>query len=93
MKVGCLLTSIFFFPLVFLCSPTGDHSQEDLTKFGNRPDMKVENFKNPVVFWLPAKTCCKILAIYMCVCVCVHVRACDKLEPFFHKNPLHVSKP
>ncbi len=55
--------------------------------------MKVENFKNPVVFWLPAKTCCKILAIYMCVCVCVHVRACDKLEPFFHKNPLHVSKP
>ncbi len=44
----------FFFPLVFLCSPTGDHSQEDLAKFGNRPDMKVENFKNPVVFWLPA---------------------------------------
>jgi hypothetical protein len=42
----------FFFPLVFLCSPTGDHSQEDLAKFGNRPDMKVENFKNPVVFWL-----------------------------------------
>jgi hypothetical protein len=54
---------------VFLCSPTGDHSQKDLAKFGNRPDMKVEIFKNPFVFWLLAKTCCKILAIYMYVCV------------------------
>jgi hypothetical protein len=77
----------------FLCSPIGDHSQEDLAKFGNRSDMKVENFKNPFVFWLSAKTCCKILAIYMCVCVCVCADACGKLEPFFHKNPLHVSKP
>jgi hypothetical protein len=49
------------------------HSQEDLAKFGNRSDMKVENFQNPFVFWLPAKTCCKILAIYICVCVCARV--------------------
>jgi len=28
------------------------HPQEDLAKFGYRPTMKVENFKNPFIFWL-----------------------------------------
>jgi hypothetical protein len=72
MKLACLQAFFFFPPSFFLCSPTGDHSQEDLAKFGNRPEMKVENFKNPFVFWLLAKTCCKILAIYMCVCARAH---------------------
>jgi hypothetical protein len=29
------------------------HPQEDLAKFGYRPEMKVENFNNPSIFWLP----------------------------------------
>jgi hypothetical protein len=28
------------------------HPQEDLAKFNYRPTMKVENFKNPFIFWL-----------------------------------------
>jgi len=34
---------LFFFPIL-LCDKTGDHPQEDLAKFGYRPDMKVEIF-------------------------------------------------
>jgi len=29
------------------------HPQEDLAKFGYRPEMKVENSINPSIFWLP----------------------------------------
>ncbi len=32
------------------CSQTGDHPQEDLAKFGYKPYLKVENFKNPFIF-------------------------------------------
>jgi hypothetical protein len=34
-----------FFPILW-CSQTGYHPQEDLAKFGHRPNMKVELFKN-----------------------------------------------
>ncbi len=32
----------------------GNHSQDDLAKFGSRLDGKVEKFKNILIFWLPA---------------------------------------
>jgi hypothetical protein len=39
-----------FFPIV-LCSQTGALSvQEDLAKFGHKPGMKIEKFKNPFIF-------------------------------------------
>jgi hypothetical protein len=38
------LAIILFFFLILLCDKTGDHTQEDLAKFGYRPDMKVEFF-------------------------------------------------
>jgi hypothetical protein len=37
----------FFFPQFLGCGQTGDHSQEDLDKFGYRPGMKLKTFKNP----------------------------------------------
>jgi hypothetical protein len=46
-----------------LCGKTDNHPQEDLAKFGHRPDMKVENFKNLFTFWLLAETHCKNVAI------------------------------
>ncbi len=48
--------------------------------------MKVENLKNPFIFWLPPGVCCRNLAIvfefyFFC-----------KLGSFFHKNILYVPK-
>jgi hypothetical protein len=45
------------------CSQIGDHPQEDLAIFGQTPDMKAKTFTKPFIFWLPAGTCCKNLAI------------------------------
>jgi hypothetical protein len=39
------------------------NQQRDLAKFGHRPDMKVENFKNFFTFWLLAETHCKNFAL------------------------------
>ncbi len=47
---------ILFFSSILRCSQTGNHPQEDLAKFGYRPDMKVEKIKNPFTFWLSAGT-------------------------------------
>jgi len=44
-----------FFPSVLWRSCTGNHPQEELTKFGYRSKSKVENFKNPTIFWRPAR--------------------------------------
>jgi hypothetical protein len=30
--------------------------QEDLAKFGYRPGMKIEKFRYPFIYWLPAGT-------------------------------------
>ncbi len=52
----------FFFSQFLGCGQTGDHSQEDLDKFGYRRGMKVKTFKNPPYFWLhcldPIKISC-----------------------------------
>jgi len=37
-------------PQFFWWSQIGDHPQEGLAKFGYRPYMKAENFKNPFTF-------------------------------------------
>jgi hypothetical protein len=43
---------------------TGDHPQEDLAKFGYRPDMKVEFFLESFLYiWLPAELVVKIWRI------------------------------
>jgi hypothetical protein len=52
-----------FFPQILQCSQIGDHPQEDLATFVWTPDMKVKTCTKPFIFWLPARTCCKNLAI------------------------------
>jgi hypothetical protein len=43
-------------------SQTGDHSQENLAKFGYRSGMKIKNiFTSFLFFWLLAGTCCRNL--------------------------------
>jgi len=37
--------------------------QEDLAKFGYRPGMKIKKFRYPFMYWLPAGTYCRDLAI------------------------------
>jgi hypothetical protein len=37
--------------------------QQDLAKFGYRLDMKVKEFRNIFIFWLPTGTCCRNLVI------------------------------
>jgi len=46
-------------------STAGYHPQEDLSEFGCRPDVKVENLKNAFIFWLPAGTCCRDLEFFI----------------------------
>jgi hypothetical protein len=48
-----------FFPILW-CSQTGYHAQEDLAKFGHRPNMKVWKFKNPLYFGYLFKLVVKI---------------------------------
>jgi hypothetical protein len=43
-----------FFSILW-CSETGDHSQEDLAKFGYGTGTKIKKFKNPSQFWLQAR--------------------------------------
>jgi hypothetical protein len=41
------------------------HPQEDLTKFGYRPDVKLGIFLRILfLLWLVAETCCRNLAIF-----------------------------
>jgi hypothetical protein len=54
-QCGSSLVIRAFFPSVLWCSCTGNHPQEELTKFGYRSKSKVENFKNPTIFWWPAR--------------------------------------
>ncbi len=36
----------------------GNHSEKDIAKFGDRPDIYlVQKFKSPFQFWLPTGTC------------------------------------
>jgi hypothetical protein len=57
------IRAFFFFNFV-ICSQTGDHSQEDLTKYAYRPDMNVGKFKESFYsFSYLLKTCCRNLAI------------------------------
>jgi len=50
----CLFFSIWY-------SQIGEHQEENLAKFGYKPDMRVEKIKNFLMFFLPARTCCKNL--------------------------------
>ncbi len=50
-QCGSSLVIRAFFPSVLWCSCTGNHPQEELTKFGYKSKSKVENFKNPTIFW------------------------------------------
>jgi len=81
------------------------HSQEDLAKFGNRSDMKVENFQNPLCFGYLPKPVVKFWQYtYVCVCVCARVwqiRAIFSQKSFasvktivlsfFKKNPTKIT--
>jgi hypothetical protein len=57
----------------------GHHAREELAKFGYSSGTKVDNFKNPAIFWQPARTHCLNIAIsenfpsWPCVRVCVLV--------------------
>jgi len=42
-------------------SQIGEHQEENLAKFGYKPDIRVEKIKNFLMFFLPARTCCKNL--------------------------------
>ncbi len=68
----------FFFPSILLCSQTRYDPQEGLVKFDYGPNMKVEKFKNPFIFWLFSGTCCRNLAVFFL--------------NFWKKNPLYLSK-
>ncbi len=52
---------IIKFPIMWY-GQTGDHQQEDLTKYDNRPNMKILKNYNHFVFWLLAR-CCRFLAV------------------------------
>jgi hypothetical protein len=52
-----IISKVFFwspFPILW-CIEIGKYHKEDLAKFSYRPNMNVENFKNPFIFWLPAR--------------------------------------
>jgi len=77
--------------LPFFNYQTGDHPQEELAKFGYRPDVKEEFLNNPFIFWLPAGTCCTDLAGDFSS----FLQNLAKLGPFFtpkKKIPLYVLK-
>jgi hypothetical protein len=59
--------------------------QEDLAKFGCRPGMKIEKFRYPFIYWLPAGTYCRDLAI-------LSFQNLANLRSFFYKSPSCVSK-
>ncbi len=48
--MGTGLQCFFFLPILW-CSQAGDHLQEDLAKFGHRPDMKIKKFKESFVYF------------------------------------------
>jgi hypothetical protein len=52
---------------IYFCEPaqTGNHQQEGLSKFGYISHMKVVIFKISFIFWLPAGTCWRNLAILL----------------------------
>jgi hypothetical protein len=41
----------------------GDHPKEDLAKSGYRPCLKAKTIMNLFMFWLPAGTYCRNMAI------------------------------
>jgi hypothetical protein len=43
---------------------TGNHSHEELAKFGYRSERKVDNFQNPTMFWQPLGTYCLNMATF-----------------------------
>jgi hypothetical protein len=54
----CHVTGGAIFPVTPLVGGGGNHLEEDLAKFGYRPDMDlVEKIKTPFQFWLPTRTC------------------------------------
>jgi hypothetical protein len=59
--------------------------QEDYAKFGYRPGMKIEKIRYPFIYWLPAGTYCRDLAI-------LSFQNLANLRSFFYKSPSYVSK-
>jgi hypothetical protein len=45
-------SSGFFLLPILWCSHIGNHPQEEIAKFDYGSKMKVENFKNPDIFWV-----------------------------------------
>jgi len=63
----CLMTNMdprFFLKSSLWCNQTGDYPQDNIAKSGYRENMKVENLKNPFMFWLPAWTWHRYLVIF-----------------------------
>jgi hypothetical protein len=52
---------LFFLNFLIDSSQTDNHHQKDLAKFGYRPDINANEFKNRYIFQLPAGKCCKKL--------------------------------
>jgi hypothetical protein len=62
----CLMTNMdprFFKNSSLWCNQAGDYPQDNIAKSGYRENMKVENLKNPFMFWLPAWTWHRYLVI------------------------------
>lgn len=72
----------FFFSPILLCSQTSYDPQEGLVKFDYGPNMKVEKFKNPIIFWLFSGTCCRNLAILFLIFECGKSGASSKQKSF-----------
>jgi len=61
------------------CNHVGDHPQEWLAKLGYRLERKVENFKNPTIFWW-------LVGTYYCLKY-DNFRILWLMFNFFHKSP------
>jgi hypothetical protein len=67
-------------------SQNGDHSQEDLAKFGYRSGMKIKNiFTSFLFFWLLAGTFCRNLVIFNFLFLSKSGEL-YRLEPFFSQK-------
>lgn len=73
----------FFFPSILLCSQTSYDPQEGLVKFDYGPNMTVEKFKSPFIFWLCSGTCCRNLAILFLIFEKTILYMCQNLKSFF----------
>jgi hypothetical protein len=55
--------SFLFFQFHDVAATPVIHPQEELAKFGNKSERKIENFKNVAIFWQPSGTYCLNMVI------------------------------